>query len=468
MERENKLAKNTLIIFLGTFYSKLAQYFLLPLYTRVLTTGEYGTVELFNTLVLLFAPLMSMQLEQGAFRYLVEYKNDKDKKKEIISTTVISLMAIFGVCAALMALISLVAHLNYGWLLLLGTGFTCLSTLLMQIMRGLGNNKSYSISNIIIATGTIVFNVVFLLGLNLKSEGMIYGSIIGNALRALYLCTKMHIFKEVSISAFSWKQLKKLLKYSLPMLPNALSWWIFSSSDRVIVSSILGVSENGVLSIAYKFSSLVIVLYNVFHMSFTESVISAYKDLDFKEYFNKIFTVISQFFVTICGVMMAFMPIVFRLTINKSFEDSYNLISIAMLASIFQVMAGLLATLYIAHSKTKSIAITSILSAIINVVLDLILINIVGVYAAVISTLASFLFLFTYRLIDSRKRFFKIRMDKRLLTNLVIVLTIIIPLSYINNIYVILFNIFISICAALIFNGRNTKTLLSSIKRKSS
>ena len=74
MDREKKLAKNTVILTIGKLCTQLITFFLLPLYTAVLSTEEYGTVDLLNTLVSLLLPIVTFQIEQAVFRFLIEIR----------------------------------------------------------------------------------------------------------------------------------------------------------------------------------------------------------------------------------------------------------------------------------------------------------------------------------------------------------------------------------------------------------
>lgn len=466
MKREKDLTKNTLILFLGTFYTKAAQYLLLPFYTRVLTTEEYGTIELLNTLVLLLVPVLTLQLEQGVFRYLVDSRKNKKEKKKLISTSVITVFGLNAICAILTLVLSPLIQTEYKGLLVANVVMNCFSVLFMQISRGLGSNKGYSISGVISATATMLLNVLFLLGLHLNVVGMLYGSLAGLAIGIIYLILKLRLYEYISIKEFSAASLKKMLKYSLPMLPNALAWWVFSSSDRLIVSGMLGLSENGLLSVAYKFSSLLIIVYNVFHMSFVESAILSKKDKDFESYYNKVFTIISQLFVSCGGIFIAVMALAFNILVGEGYGGAYGLLPIAILATIFQVFAGLLVVIYIIHDNTKSIAATSVIAAIINVIVDFLLINFVGVYAAVISTVCSFAFLFIYRLFDVNRRYLKVKLDFKLLANLLITFVVTISMFYVNNIYLNIVSVVMAVVLAIIFNKNNIEFVLKLLKKK--
>ena len=89
MNKEKQLIKNTAIVSLGKICTQLITFLLLPLYTYILSTEEYGVVDLLNTLVSLFMPVVTLQIEQGVFRYLLDSRGNKENEKSIISNTVI-------------------------------------------------------------------------------------------------------------------------------------------------------------------------------------------------------------------------------------------------------------------------------------------------------------------------------------------------------------------------------------------
>ena len=92
MNREKKLLKNTMIITIGKICTQLITFLLLPLYTGVLTTAEYGIVDLLNTLVSLCLPIVTLQIEQAVFRELLEVRNNEKEKKKIISSTIVTVI----------------------------------------------------------------------------------------------------------------------------------------------------------------------------------------------------------------------------------------------------------------------------------------------------------------------------------------------------------------------------------------
>ena len=92
MSRESALVKNTIIIAIGKICTQFVSFFLLPFYTNVLSTEEFGAVDLLNTLVGLLLPIVTFQVEQAVFRDLIEIRHQEKEKRAVVSS------AFFSVC----------------------------------------------------------------------------------------------------------------------------------------------------------------------------------------------------------------------------------------------------------------------------------------------------------------------------------------------------------------------------------
>ena len=466
MNREKQLLKNTVIITIGKICTQMVSFFLLPLYTAVLTTEEYGVVDLLNTLVSLLFPIVTLQLEQAAFRKLIDCRNDEKEVKNVISTTLVITFIQSIVYLLIFFAISQFINNEYKYFLAINLVACMYSNIFLQICRGLGDNKVFAIGSFILASSTVILNVIFVLCLKMGAYGMLIASFIANVLCAVYVLFRKKILNQMKIKSYNKQLSGKLLKYSLPLIPNAMSWWIFNSSDRIIVSAILGVGQNGILSAAYKFSNVYITIYNIFSMTWTESASLHIKDADASEFFLKITNVSLKLFTSICILIIAVMPFVFPIMINSKFGDAYQQIPILMIASVFNVMVGLLSIVYIANKDTRAIAKTSIMAAIINLFVNLGLIKFVGLYAASISTFTAYFVMSLYRLHDVKKRYFKINIDKKIILTSLITLLIIVPIYYLNNLILNIGGLLVAILFAWFVNKDSIHIVLNFIKEK--
>lgn len=452
MSREKNLAKNTIIITIGKICTQLITFFLLPLYTGILSTEEYGAVDLLNTLVSLLLPIVTFQVEQAVFRELIEVRGKKDKESRIISSAVITVIFQCIVYLVIFALISPFINNHYKFFLATNVVANIFLSLLLQIARGFGDNKKYAFASFISALSTIIFNVLFLVVIKLGANGMLLGTMLGQIVATIYLFISLKLYKYLKVKDYKKEVIKSLWKYSLPLIPNAISWWVFNASDRVIASAFLGIDQNGILAASLKFSAVFITFYNIFNMSLTESISIAIKDDDVNDYFNRMLNIVLRLFTAIGVGMIACMPFVFPIMINEKFSAGYGLVPISIIGSLFNVVVGLISVIYVAEKNTKAIASTSIVSAVINIIVHLVLIKFIGLYAAVISTFVAFFVMSIYRLMDASKRYFKIKIDMKFIIQSIIALIFVFVSYYINNIYLNVFVVLFAVLFAIYIN----------------
>lgn len=466
MGRSQTIVKNTMILTIGKVCTQLITFFLLPLYTAILTTTEYGAVDLLNTLVSLLLPIVTFQVEQALFRALIDVRQNDIEKRIIIST---GLFSVLGQCTIYLLLFSIIypfINNDYKIFLAINVVAYIFASIFQQVARGLGDNKRYAVASFLTASSTIVFNILFLVVARLGANGMLLANMLAQIVCTIYLISTLKLKKYISYKYFDNSILKKLWTYSLPLVPNAISWWVFNTSDRVIVSGILGIAKNGILSAAHKFSGIYITFYNIFNLSWTEMVVMHINDEDIEVFFNKMFNTALKFFVSMGIGIIACMPFIFPIMINIKFQEAYFQIPIMILGSIFNVVVGLSSAIYVAKKDTKAIANTSIISAIINIVVHLILIKLIGLYAAAISTLIAFLIMSIYRINDINKKYIKIHIEKSMVVSSILIFTIIIIPYYMKSMYLSIFALVLTIIYAWFMNRNSVELLITFIKDK--
>lgn len=465
MKREKNLVKNTMIITIGKVFTQLITFFLLPLYTAVLSTADYGIVDLLNTLIALLIPIASLQIEQALFRFLIDNRENESEKKNIISTSFFLVVAQVILYLGIFCIIAPFLNNNYKYFLATNVIACMLSNVFLQIARGLGDNKTYSIGCFITALVTIILNVLFLVVFKWGASGMLLANLIGNIACILYVFIVLKLNRYISKEKYDSDMVKRLCKYSMPLIPNSISWWIFNSSDRIIVTSFLGIAQTGILSVSYKFSGIYITIYNIFNMTWTETASLHINDVDRDEFFSNIINKCLALFGSICLGIISIMPFIFPIMINEKFNEAYNQIPILMLASLFNVIVGLISVIYIAKKDTKSVARTSVLAAILNIIINLALVKIIGLYASSISTLVAYSFIAFYRIYDVKK-YVKIKLDSKFVLSTVLLTIALFVGYYMNYLYLNIALFLLTIIYCFVINKDSIDLIINILKKK--
>lgn len=407
------LFKNSGIIAIGQISTKIINFFLLPLYTALLSKEEYGIVDLLSTYSSFLIVIVGLQLNQAAFRFMVTNRDDSEKTEKIISTIFLTALGTLVVYCVLFFVVQPFLNVEFKWFLLAYVVSGIYLQTCSGMARGMGDNISYAIGNFLSATITLVINVLVIAVLRMGVASMLVSYIVGPIVGGTYILIKCKILRFFFVTKAEKRIFCDLMQYALPLIPNELSWSLIHSSDRMIVSYVLTVAVNGLVAVASKFSAVYTTIFSIFNTSWTEQVVLHYKDSGGKEYISDMFDKMVTFFGTVAVAIIASMPFIFDLLVNEQFKEAYGMIPIYMIAVFFNAIIGMISAIYLVENETKAVAISTGVAALINIVVDIALIKFIGVYAAPVSSLCGYAAISFWRLFDVNKRHCKIRMKKR-------------------------------------------------------
>lgn len=469
MNKKKQLAKNTIIIFFGRVSTQLISFFLLPLYTGYLATKEYGLVDLIQTYVTLLVPIITLELEMSIFRWLVDSRGKEKDTKKLISNNFFVLTISLLIFSILYVVVTSFINIPFRWLILVDIIICVLGGNFLQVARGFGKTLDYSISCILTGITTVVSNIILICHFGMGAEGMIISMALANFICGLYLFIRLKLYKLIDFKLKDTKLLKEMYKYSIPLIPNSVSWWIVNVSDRTIISFILGSGANGLYAISNKFPTIISSLTGVFNLSWSESAALHINSKDRDEFFSDVFNTIMKLFTAMGVGMIACMPFVFPLLINTKYNDAYNYIPYLVLGSVFNVAICLYSQVYLAKKLSKQVASTAILGAVINILINIVFIKYIGLYAAAISTAISYFVMMVYRHIDLKK-YVNIKISKGFIINTVIIFSYSIFLYYQRDMLLNIINLVVVVVYAYLINRKflisSLKTVLGKLKRR--
>ena len=402
MKKENKkLLKNVGALTIGNFASRFLGLLLIPFYTAVLSTTDYGISDLIVTTTSLLFPFTSVAISEALMRFAL----DKDTDKRSIYTAGISIITIGYIVLLsafpIMQKTPLEPYLIYFYLYY---AFYCLHTITSYFVKGLEKIFVFSISGIINTAIVIVCNLSFLLGFKMGVVGYLLSSIIGHAVTFVFLFFKAELYKYLTLPhKIDRKLLKEMLKYSVVIIPNSLSWWIANSSDKYILNYFSSTSAVGIYSVAYKIPTIMVTITGLFisawHLSAIDDFGSEKSKKFFSETYNKYFS--------LSVLMAAFLIVTSKLAAyflySNDFFVAYKYTPLLIIACTFDGLASFMGSVYIAAKKSKMLAISTVLGALSNIILNFILIPLYEIFGAAIATAISYLIIFIIRIINTRK-----------------------------------------------------------------
>ena len=399
--RGKYLAKNTAIFAVGNLASRLISFFLVPLYTNILTTAEYGTVDLINTICTVLAPILILNISEAVMRFALDKDADYEKIMSI-GLTIFSGALIVGLLiipvASIFSEIGSYAKYVYFFTITLAG-----SQLFHCYLRGKEKLVLFSVGSIIHTLTIALFNILFLAVLHKGISGYFTAYILSNTITIVYAFFAGNV-KEVMLNfKLDIKLAKAMAKYSVVLIPNTFMWWIMNSSDRVMVTSMIGVAANGIYAVSYKLPSLVSTLTGIFNQAWSYSAIREEGSEDENEYNNRVFKGLVSIIMLLSVSLLTIMKLFLKIYVAPDFYSAWKYTPFLVVGSAYLTMATFMATSYTVHKDSFGYLFSATFGALLNIVLNFVLIPIICVYGAAFATCVSYISVFFFRLHHTKK-----------------------------------------------------------------
>lgn len=399
MNREKKLVKNSAIFAIGNIGSKLINFIMLPYYTYLLTTSQYGEIDLITSSASFLVPILSLNLIEGVFRFSLD-KNYEQKKVFSTGVIVASLLSILFMIIIIFVDTSNLKIYFYTCLLIV---VSIIQNISKQFVRAINELKVFVYSDFVQVISFIVLNIIFIGYFRFGVIGYILAKIIALILDMLIIIILGKVYRYFNFKMFDIKYIKKMLVYSLPLIPNSLMWWAMNLSDRYVINIYLGLAANGLYSVACKFPTILSQINAIFFNAWQMSAIEEYDSQDVGIFYSKIFNVFSIVMLLATSGLLVGIKVIMKVLVSNSFYEAWKYVPFLFLGAVFSALAGFLGTNYVASKNTRGAFKTSIIGAIVNIVLNFVFIPYIGIQGACLATMISFMTLFIIRMKDVNK-----------------------------------------------------------------
>lgn len=404
MSKFRALVKNIGIFTISTVAIKLVVFLLVPLYTYYLTPVEFGLTDMLNATVWLVFPIATLSIADAVLRFVIE---DKEKSENYISTGFYTMMLS---CIIIVAILPLLNFPVFGGLGHYGIWFVlCYSTIAFQtffssVARGLNQFKLIAIVSVISSVINIVLAILLIAVIPLGIHGFFSSIFFANLTGAiLYLLFGHH----QRFIRFKWVKggntLRKMLLYSIPLIPNSLFWWATQSINRFFITAMIGIGASGIFAAASKIPSVVNLLSNIFIQAWN---ISAFQESDSsskQKFYSSVFIFFNSIMLIGSGALSIGAEWIARILFQREFYQAWIFVPVLVLSSYYAALSAFYGSIYAASMKTKQLFISSLLGTVVCIVLTYAFVLKFGIIGAGIATVISNLIIWIHRAIDSRR-----------------------------------------------------------------
>lgn len=398
MQKYKYLLKNIGILAISNFASKILVFLLVPLYTSVLTTEEYGIYEIVFSAVQIFIPIFTLNILGAVMRYAMD---NFYKKDEVVAIALLHLLIsvtiawgfffinrVWGIYPNIKSYDTLILGLfiSYIW-----------NQFFSSFAKGMERIKEIGIASLLGTITLVGGNLYFLLVVKAGLKGFFLANILAQAVPSIYYIFCLKIWNYIKLGKLNRNLQKKMLLYSIPLVFTDLCWWANNAFDKYAVAFICGTAVSGVLSVAYKIPSILSVIGNIVIQAWQISAIKEYGAAGTKEFYGKIFWCVN-FSLCLCGsVLIMLSDVLAKFLFANDFYIAWKYIPFLLVASAINTSSGMLGPILAAQMKSKSMAKAAVWGLISNFVLNICFIYAVGVQGATVATVFSSFVIYAVR-----------------------------------------------------------------------
>ena len=453
MNKYRYLFKNIGLLALSNFATRLISFFLVPLYTNILTTTEYGIYDLFYTTVSILIPILTLNIHDAVLRFSLE----KDADKNAVATVAVrylfwgSAVVLFGLLINAVFNLSKVAKL-YAVFFFVMFFLHALSGILTSFIRGIDRIKELSISSVIASIITIGCNILFLVVFQWGLNGYFLANIIGPLIQCIYLMICAQIPNYIKLRERYTQEKKAMLAYSKPLIANSIAWWVNNASDRYVVIFFCGIAVNGTYSIASKIPSILNIVQTIFNQAWTLSAVKDYDPEDKSDFFTNTYKAYNCLMVMLCSLIIAADKILAGILYAKDFYTAWQYVPWLTIAIVFGALSGYIGGFFSAVKDSKIFAQSTVIGAILNLIMNIIFTPLIGPLGAAIATAISYFIVWLIRYVRSRSLIkLRIRLFRDLVTYAILVVQSIVLLFVSNNIILYTLQFILMIMIAVLY-----------------
>ena len=405
MKRKYKiLAKNSFWTLLGNAGSKMLGFLLLPLYTSWLGTSGFGESDLVTTYSSFLVCIMTMCVGDAIFVFT---KNQNDaEKKSYFSTSLFFITVVLGIWVIIWGFLDIFFEMNNVknsfsvnlWYIYFIVITTFLQTFTQQFILSIEKIRIYSLTGIVHTVVTFVFSCLLIPSLGVR--GYILSMIIANLLTGCYSFFFSQSYRYLS-SKIEWHRVGNILKYSIPLIPNTIMWWLVSALNRPIMEHHLSYSDIGIFAVANRFPGVITMVFSVFSAAWSISVFEEYEKDDYENFYVGVFKTLFFSISIIASFILIFSKQIIMIFAAPEFLGAWKYMLVLIIASVFSCMSGFFGTNFGVVKKSKYYFYLSVWGAGTAIVFNFILIPLLGLWGTSLSVLISFVIIMITRYIYS-------------------------------------------------------------------
>ncbi|MBN2400400.1 MAG: lipopolysaccharide biosynthesis protein [Candidatus Aminicenantes bacterium] len=465
MNKKSKSLTNIILIYaMGTLSSRVIGFVLVFVITFFLTRKELGTYDIVITTVALVAPFIYLQLTDAILRWMLHENMDGAITTKLFTNVCAILFVSILVFSPVYWIVASFIDIPLKPFVFFVLIAQSVLPLLQLFVRGSGKNILFALSGVVFSVLYTALTMLFLIFYKFKVEGLLIANATAAIGTALFLFVKGKYYRKFSVKFLDIQFGKTLIFYSLPLLPNALAWWLYTSANRYVVLHFLGLEYSGIWAISYKIPTILAMVNHLFFMAWQEKSLREYNSPNRDKYYTEVLAAYASLLLGLILVLVAATKPILHHIVQRSFFISWRYSMFLLLAFFFQDLALFYGMGYFCAKETKRVLYTTLIGSISLIVFSIMLVPFFGLYGAGLATMLGFLAMFLVRLRQTKK-YFTIKYPLAITITMLVCIAICYAISYSNSILVQILNNTAALSIAIYINRNFVISKLAQLKR---
>lgn len=415
-----ELTNTTVVYMIGSMLSKVLNFILLPYISIMISTEELGVYDFVQTITGIAVPIITLQVIDSAFRFM--YGVAEEERRTVL-INVWCVLAFGGLAFLVLGnlLNIFLLHLDYFVLIEVYAISNVLINMYQRVARSYDKKNIYAISGIVQTFTMLVTQLLFLKYTSFQEKGLVYAYAISVVITCIYIEVKVRMLRDIRVNLIDFKIIKKLLKFSVPLVPNSISWWGVSSIGRIIIIAVIGYTANGIYSMSNKFAGLVTMVTSTFLLAFQEYALKEKNDKE-ESTSSQIFNYYIQLLAIGTSILMLLQQIYFTLFIDVQYVESKLYIPIVMISMFFSSLSSFYGTGYFVYQKTSGAFKSTVIGAGVNVILSVVLVFCFKLWGIALASVIAYLVMCIFRHISMKSYFSLVITTKSIVLSLCVLI----------------------------------------------
>lgn len=403
-----KIFKNSFFYTAGEFLKNTAAFLLVPVYTRYLSTGDYGIVAMISAAAAFISTFLMLGQSDAVMRFYFDIKNDEERK-ECVSSIFYFCVFVFSCFSLLVAFFGEryfnrffpgMPFMPFGIILAWTVFFSVFEAFAFSVLKTEERAAGFSLFNLIGFIANTLLIILLVVRFKLGAFGKTFADLLYAAVASVFF---IYLIRRYLVPRFSFRLIKRSLSFGLPLTAHQVSLWVINLSDRYCLQLFGSLSMAGIYSIGYNVSFPINFLSSSIGMAWSPFFFRTAQDKGARLHFARMSTYYFVITVYTALAIAVFAQEIVKALTTRPYYAAYTVIPVVALSYFFHALYKISTRLLVYAKQTARLSLCTIASAVMNIALNILWIPRHGMMGAAWATLVSFLFLFLASFFFSRK-----------------------------------------------------------------